>query len=105
MKRDDQSRNVHEADIARQALLPGETPMCALSTGHNLLRGSFRTWWREWRGAFQADGLAADHFQPRSADAATWPVTPENWSRGTWCAGWIGRRRGIRVRRRKRPQD
>lgn len=95
VKGDNQSGSVQWTGIASQALLPGETPMCTLSSGQDLLSRRFCEWRHELRGAFQADRLAADHFQPRSPDAATWPVAPEYRSRRRWCAGWVGRRRGV----------
>jgi hypothetical protein len=79
--------------------------MGALRSGHNFLGGARGARRREWSGAFQADRLATDHFQPRSPDAAPWPVTPKYRSRRGWCDGWIGRRRGICVRGGERPQD
>lgn len=78
--------------------------MRALRPGEDLLGGARASWWREWSGAFQADRLATEHLQPGSPDAAPWPVTPENRSRGAWYAGRIGRQRGIRVRRGQRPE-
>ncbi len=105
MKRDNQVGCICRTGIACQALVPGKPPMCALRSGPDLLSGRLYAWWRERSGAFQVDGLAANHFEPGSPDATAWPVTPEHWSRSRRCAGWMGRRRGIRVRRGKRPQD
>ena len=105
VKRDDQSGGIRWTGIARQALLPGEPPMRTLRSGEDLLDGARAAWWSEWSETFQADRLATDHLQPGSPDATAWPVTPENRSRRKWCAGWIGRWRGIRVRRGKWPQD
>ncbi len=77
--------------------------MRTLCSGEDLFSDARAVWWRGWSGAFQANRLAADHVQPRSPDAAPWPVTPENRSRGTWCDSRIGRWREIRVSRRERP--
>ena len=54
VKRDEQSGSVRWTGIAGQALLPGETPMCTLSSGQYLLNGHFCERWRERSEAFQA---------------------------------------------------
>jgi len=105
VKGDNEPGSICWTSIARKALVPGEPPMGALRSGHNFLGGARGARRREWSGAFQADRLATDHFQPRSPDAAPWPVTPKYRSRRGWCDGWIGRRRGICVRGGERPQD
>jgi len=79
--------------------------MRALCSGEDLLGGRIFPSWREWSGAFQGECLATDHFQPSSPDVAPWPVTPEHRSRRWWCARWIGRQRGSRVRKGKWLQD
>ena len=61
MKRDNQLRSVRGTDIARQTLVPGETPMRALSSGQHLFSGCKGFGWRGLGGAFQADGLAANN--------------------------------------------
>jgi len=48
--------------------------MRALRSGHHFLRGSKGFRWRELNRALQAEGLAADHFQPSSPDGTAWPV-------------------------------
>jgi hypothetical protein len=55
MKRDDQPGSICWASIAGEALVPGEPPMRALCSGHNLLGGARAAWGREWSGAFQAE--------------------------------------------------
>ena len=82
MKRDDQSGSNCWTGIACQALAPGKPPMRALRPGPDLLSGVKVSWWREWSGTFQIDGLAAHHFEPGSPDATAWPVSPEHWSGG-----------------------
>ena len=89
MQRDDQSGCIRRTSIVRQPLIPGQTPMRALRSGPDFLRGGFCAWWRERSGTFQADGLVADHFQPGSPDATTWPVAPEHWSGSRRCAGCL----------------
>src|SRR6266567_6649965 len=78
VKRDDEPGSICWTSIARQTLVPGEPPMCSLRSGEYLLCGCLCAWWREWSGAFQADRLAADHFDPGPSDATAWPVTPEH---------------------------
>ncbi len=105
VKRDDQSGSVRRTGIARQALLPGEPPMCTLRSGPDLLCGCFCAWRRERSGTLQANRLAADNFEPVPPDATTRPVAPEHRSRGRRCTGCLRRRPGIRTRSVQRPQD
>lgn len=48
--------------------------MRTLRPGQDLLCGCFCAWRQERSGAFQADRLAADDFQPGPPDATTRPV-------------------------------
>jgi hypothetical protein len=91
MKRDDQPGSICWASIAGEALVPGEPPMRALCSGHNLLGGARAAWGREWSGAFQADRLAANHFQPCASGAAPRPVAPEDRRGRKVGRGWVRR--------------
>ncbi|WP_161975751.1 hypothetical protein [Tengunoibacter tsumagoiensis] len=45
MKRDDQPGRIRRTSIARQALVPGKTPMSTLRSGPDLLGGRLGMWW------------------------------------------------------------
>lgn len=102
VKGDDQPGSVRWAGITRQALVPGKTPMRTLCSGQDLL--SWRLCKRWGRRSFQAGGLAADHFEPSSSEAAAWPVAPKYRCRSKRYFDRSRRRRGIQGRRRERPQ-
>ena len=78
VKRDDQLGSVRGTDIAHQTLVPGETPMRALSSGQHLFSGCKGFRWRGLGGAFQADGLAANNLELGPPDATAWPVEPQH---------------------------
>src|SRR5205085_2122458 len=90
--------------VARQTLVPCETPVCALCPGEDFLRGG-----GDWRvprrgGALQANRFAAYYLQPCSSDATAWPIFPQHRSTRERRRCVFERGRNIRECGGERPQ-
>ena len=81
MERDEKPGSVRGVGVARQPLLPGETPMCALCAGQDVLRGCDDRRKLRPGGTLQANGFAADQLEPVPPKLAAGPISPHQWGK------------------------
>src|SRR5260370_19549635 len=60
--------------IADKALMPTESPMRTLCSGHHLLLGPCHRFWRRWRSHSHYHCFGTYDFQPVAPDLTAWPI-------------------------------